>query len=140
MVVRPPSALAAAIRAVMSVPLEAAIDAAAEAAADAAADGAVVAPDEQAASASAAIAPIAATRDMDRSVPNSCLHCVREGLAAHGRVRSMAAALLPSAAEAVHGATGATGAIARDRREPVYRRGVINMFSRDNERSAGRSW
>src|SRR5664280_491320 len=135
MVVRPPSALAAAIRAVMSVPLEAAADAAA---ADGA-DGAVVAPDEQAASASAAIAPIAATRDMDRSVPNSCLHCVREGLAVHGRVRSMAAALLPSAAEAVHGATGATGAIARDRREPVYRRGVINMSSSDNERSTGGS-
>jgi hypothetical protein len=52
----------------------------------------------------------------------------------------MAAALFPSAAEAVHGATGATGAIARDRREPVYRRGGIKMFSRDNERSAGRSW
>jgi hypothetical protein len=64
----------------MSVPLEAAADAsaadgavdaavtdaAAEAAADAAADGAVVAPDEQAASASAAIAPNAATRVVDR--------------------------------------------------------------------------
>ena len=59
--------------------------------------------------------------------------------AAHGRVRSMAAALLPSAAEAVHGATGATGAIARDPRNPVYRRGVSNMFSSDNERSTGRS-
>ena len=59
--------------------------------------------------------------------------------AAHGPVRSMAAALLPSAAEAVHGATGATGAIARDPRNPVYRRGVSNMFSSDNERSTGRS-
>jgi hypothetical protein len=66
----------------MSVPLaavEGAADAAIDAAADgAAADGAVVALDEQAARAIAAIAPNAATRDSDRSVRNVFLQRFRE--------------------------------------------------------------
>ena len=57
---------------------DAAMDSAAEATADAAADGAAVAPDEQAATARAAIAPIAATRDRDLSVRNSFLQRFRE--------------------------------------------------------------
>ena len=74
-VVRPPSALAAAMSDVRSVPLDAMADGAA--AEGAAADGAVVAADEQAARARAAMAPNAANRDSDRSVRNLLLQRFR---------------------------------------------------------------
>ena len=58
--------------------MDAAAEGAADAAAEGAAEGAAVAPDEQPATARAAIAAIAATRDRDLSVSNLFLQRFRE--------------------------------------------------------------
>ena len=73
---------------------------------------------------------------MDRSVRNSCLHCFRDGLrgARAGSAR-WAPHWFPPRRRRSAVRPGPPRVIARDRREPVYRRGVSNMFSRDNKRA-----